>query len=53
MVSWSQMVDAIREGFQDNLNVKFSEGNLTREELKNAQKFYQEKYNLSDWTYRI
>jgi len=53
IVSWSQMAEAIREGFQDNLNVKFSEGNLTREELKNAQKFYQEKYNLSDWTYRI
>jgi lipoate-protein ligase A len=52
-VTWSDMADAMKKGFEVQLNISFNISNLTQKELDSAVRIYREKYNHSDWTFRI
>lgn len=52
VITWSQMADAMKAGFQSALNVDFFIGNLSHPELQSATRIFHEKYNHRDWTFR-
>lgn len=52
-VSWFDMANAMIRGFEEKLGITFFPGNLSKNELNNAVGIFHEKYNHSDWTYRI
>ena len=52
MITWSQMADAMKAGFESALNVELVSENLSHIELETATKIYHDKYNHQGWTFK-
>lgn len=52
-VSRDEVVQAMIEGFEEALNVKFFRGELTSEELELAEKLVKEKYSTDKWNFMV
>jgi lipoyl(octanoyl) transferase len=52
-VSWSQMAEALAQGFEEMLNIQFIPGALSKSELESAIVIFREKYHHKEWTFRI
>lgn len=51
-VSFSEVAEALKNGFEEALNIKLSPGELTREEKSLAEKLKKEKYSTKEWLYK-
>jgi len=49
-VSWETAAEAMKAGFERELNIEFKESELTEAELKEAEKLAKNKYQIIDWT---
>jgi lipoate-protein ligase A len=52
-VNWLQVSDAVKQGFENVLNLDLQPGELTEEEINRAQSLTQAKYAHPSWTERI
>lgn len=52
-VSWDEMANAMIKGYEEILDIALIPSNLTKKELDSAYRIYCEKYNDSNWTFRI
>jgi lipoate-protein ligase A len=51
-VNFSEVAEALKEGFEEALNIKLSPGKLTEEEKALAEKLKIEKYSSKEWLYK-
>ncbi|MBS7655084.1 lipoate--protein ligase family protein [Candidatus Bathyarchaeota archaeon] len=51
-VSFSEVAEALKNGFEEALNIKLSLGKLTQEEKSLAEKLKKEKYSAKEWLYK-
>jgi len=51
-ISFKDAARAMKEGFEEEFNVKLVEGALTEEEIKLANKFEKECFSAKDWNHR-
>ena len=51
-ISFKTAAQAMKEGFEEEFNVKLVEGTLTGEEIKLTKKFEKEYFGARDWNYR-
>ncbi len=49
-ITWEQAADAIKHGFEQELNIEFIEEELTKNEINDAELLAKEKYGMVDWT---
>lgn len=52
-ISYKEMVDAVKYGFQKNFKMNFFDDALTKEEIELSKKLRNEKYSLSSWNFRL
>ena len=52
-ITFEEAANAISAGFSQSLGIEFSEGDLSRDEIKRAKALYTEKYMDQDWTGRV
>lgn len=48
-ITFQNIANALKLGFEKNFNIEFADDNLTQEELAAADRLYQEKYNTDGW----
>jgi lipoate-protein ligase A len=51
-VSFEDVANAMREGFEKEFNVELVDGELTKEEIDIAKKFEKECFGARDWNHR-
>jgi lipoate-protein ligase A len=49
-ITWEQAADAMKLGFEQELNIEFIEEELTENEIRGAELLAEEKYGTIDWT---
>ncbi|MFQ5942135.1 MAG: biotin/lipoate A/B protein ligase family protein [Anaerolineales bacterium] len=52
-VTWVQMAEHLRVGFENVLQLHFKREDLTRPEILRSHEIFEERYSLPDWTQRI
>jgi len=52
-ISWDKTAEAVKKGFEEELNILFQQNDLSEMEKKRAQEICTEKYSHPEWTYRI
>jgi lipoate-protein ligase A len=51
-VSFNEVAEALKKGFEESLNIKLLPGKLTEEEKSLAEKLKREKYSSKEWLYK-
>lgn len=51
-VSFSDVADSMRKGFEEEFNIQLVNGDLTNEELKLAESFERECFSAKEWNHR-
>ena len=51
MPQWNEdkFLSSLKQGFENTLNIKLKEGQITNEEFKLAEKLMKEKYSNQKW----
>ena len=50
-VTYETVAGAMKKAFEENFNIKFTEGQLTRTELQQVKKPAKEKYSTKEWNF--
>ena len=51
-VSFGDVADAMKLGFEEEFDIELIEGNLTKEEINLAKKFEKECFSTNEWNYK-
>ncbi|MFC1691608.1 biotin/lipoate A/B protein ligase family protein, partial [Nanoarchaeota archaeon] len=51
-IEFSEISQALIEGFEKALNIKLEKGQLSQSELEMAEKIAQDKYSNKDWNFK-
>jgi lipoate-protein ligase A len=52
-IDWHTTANAIIEGFSEELDISFIQGQISTEEMERAKELVKNKYGHDDWTCRI
>jgi len=52
-VSYGNVAEAMKKGFEENFKIKFNEDKLRKEEITLANKLAKEKYSTKEWNFKL